>query len=409
MNPFDNEKEQFLKAAGKVNLDDKLLKKLIEPKRILQAAIPLKMDDGSVKNFEAFRVQHNDARGPFKGGIRFHQDVELDDVKAFAMWMTWKTAVADVPLGGAKGAIKVNPQSLSKNELERLSRGYVNAFFKFLGPDIDIPAPDVNTNSQVMAWMLDEFEKLSGKSSKPFITGKPLELGGIKGRDQATALGGVFVLAEALNLLKLKQRTVAIQGFGNAGMHVAKLLYDRQYKVLGLSDSKSAIFDPNGINVTDAIEYKFQRGSLAGFKGADMITNEQLLELSVGVLIPSALHDQITDKNADKIKSDVVLELANGPTSMPADKILFEKKIQVIPDILANSGGVTVSYFEWIQNREGSIWDQEKVTLMLQAKMSKAFLDVHSFSRQINSDLRTAAQCVAIQKVAKALSLRGFE
>jgi glutamate dehydrogenase len=354
--------------------------------------------------FEGYRVQFNDARGPFKGGIRFHPDVNLDEVKALAAWMTLKCAVAHIPLGGAKGGIIVNPKELSKSELERLSREYIHKLHNDLGPDKDIPAPDVYTTPEIMAWMLDEYEKFHGRNPG-MITGKPIEIGGSKGRDKATAMGGFFVLAQALKVMNIKKPTVAVQGFGNAGSVIAEILYDAGFKIVAISDSKSGIFDENGLNIKELIEYKKNTGTVKGFIGKD-ITNEELLEIDADVLVPAALENQITELNADAIQAKIILELANGPTTPEADKILFKKGTVVIPDILANSGGVTVSYFEWVQNIQNYYWTTDEVNARLKEKIVTAFENIYSISVEHKIDLRTAAYILAVERISKAILLR---
>ena len=406
--PFKNAQEQLLIAAPYANIEEDLLRILMEPQRILEVNIPVRMDNGSVKVFAGFRSQHNNARGPFKGGIRYHPDVTLSEVKALSMWMSWKCAVAGLPFGGAKGGIIVDPKKLSKEELERLSRGYVRAIANYIGPDIDVPAPDVNTNSQVMAWMKDEYERIIGKQAPAVITGKPIELGGIHGREEATALGGIFVLHQALNAFDIKGKTVAIQGIGNVGGHIAKLLEQRDYKVIAISDSKGAVYNQAGLKCKEVFDHKKKTGSVVGTIGTKTISNDELLELPVSILVPSALENVINEKNAASIQAKIILEMANGPSTVKADEMLGEKKIIVIPDILANAGGVVVSYFEWAQNREGSIWPLEKVNTMLGEKMELAFSEVFKFSQSRNIPLRTAAQALAIQRVGNAIMLRGI-
>ena len=406
--PFKNAQEQLMIAAPHANIEEDLLRTLMEPQRILEVNIPVRMDNGSVKVFAGFRSQHNNARGPFKGGIRYHPDVTLSEVKALSMWMSWKCAVASLPFGGAKGGIIVDPKKLSKEELERVSRGYVRAIANYIGPDIDVPAPDVNTNSQVMAWMKDEYERIIGKQAPAVITGKPIELGGIHGREEATALGGIFVLHQALNAFDIKGKTVAIQGIGNVGGHIAKLLEQRDYKVIAISDSKGAVYNQAGLKCKEVFDHKKKTGSVVGTIGTKTISNDELLELPVSILVPSALENVINEKNAASIQAKIILEMANGPSTVKADEMLGEKKIIVIPDILANAGGVVVSYFEWAQNREGSIWPLEKVNTMLGEKMELAFSEVFKFSQSRNIPLRTAAQALAIQRVGNAIMLRGI-
>ncbi len=407
--PFSIAQEQFLKAAELMNLKEETKEYLLEPKRIIQVRFPVKMDDGSVRIFKGFRVQHNDARGPSKGGIRFHQNVSLSEVKALATWMTWKCAVAGIPYGGGKGGVIVNPKELSQSELERLSRAYIKAIAKFVGPNIDVPAPDVYTNPQVMAWMLDEYEKMLGKHAPNLITGKPIELGGSLGRGLATSQGGFYVIQEMEKTLNKKFETFAIQGLGNVGGGLAKLLFDAGYKVVALSDSKGAIYSKDGLNVDAVFEHKKKTGSVVGFEGAESISNDELLELDVDVLVPAALEGQIRADNVDRIKADYIVELANGPTTPEADKKLYENGKFLVPDILANSGGVTVSYLEWVQNNYKFYWSEEEVNKRLKEIITGAFREVYKIHEEKKVDMRTAAYILAIGRVAKAQELRGYQ
>lgn len=404
MNPYENYLKMLEIVHKKIRIDDHVYEVLRMPQRIIQVSIPVVMDNGKTKVFEGYRVQFNDARGPFKGGIRYHPDVNLDEVKALSAWMALKCAVAHIPLGGGKGGIIVNPKELSRGELERLSRGYIQKLHNDLGPDKDIPAPDVYTSAEIMGWMLDEYEKFHGRNPG-MITGKPIELGGSKGRDKATAMGGFFVLLDALKVIGIKKPAIAIQGFGNAGSVIAELLYEAGYRVVAITDSKSGIYNTEGLNIHELIEYKKKTGMVKGFIGKD-ITNEELLELDVDVLIPAALENQITDKNADEIKAKIILELANGPTTPEADKILYGKNKFVIPDILANSGGVTVSYFEWVQNLQNFYWTTEEVNEKLKEKMTVAFENVYSISKDHKVDMRTAAYILAVDRIGKAIMMR---
>ncbi len=365
----------------------------------------------SGKKYPAFRVQFNNARGPYKGGIRYHPEVNEKEVTDLAFWMSLKTAVADLPFGGGKGGVQVDPKKLSEQEIEELSRAYVKAFYQHLGPDKDVPAPDVYTTPQIMAWMQEEYEKLTGKEAPGFTTGKPLEHGGSQVRDVATALGGMYILEEALKYIQIPSKTVAIQGFGNAGSNAAKFLHKLGFKVLAISDSKGGIYDTAGINPEEAEQIKEKDGKLEGYcKGnpaCKIISNEQLLELSVDILIPAALGGVITKENADKIKAKIILELANGPTTAEADDILHKKKILIIPDILANSGGVTVSYFEWVQNKNNETWDEERVKEKLKKKMVQAFRVLWEEHQNKQHDLRTSAYVFAMRKILAAERLRG--
>jgi len=359
------------------------------------------------KKYPAYRIQFNNGRGPYKGGIRFHPEVSEDEVKSLAFWMTLKTAVADIPLGGAKGGVTVDPRTLSEKELQELSRAYVRAFADHLGSNIDIPAPDVYTNGQIMAWMLDEYEKQKGFHDPGMITGKPLELGGSLVRDIATALGGVYVLEEAITKLKLKGKRVAIQGFGNAGMNAAKLLLVRGFTIIAVSDSKGGIYDLQGLNIDEVVKVKEKTGSVQNYSSGKKISNEELLTLDCDILVPSALSGVITGKNAGGVKAKVVLELANGPTTPEADRILHRNKVLVLPDILANAGGVTVSYFEWVQNKYNYYWKEEKVRDCLKEKMVTAFAKLWDSFEGKQYDFRTATYIHAVKKVLAAERLRG--
>jgi glutamate dehydrogenase (NAD(P)+) len=413
LNPFKIAQSQFDTAAELVNMDRAARAMMREPMRVLEVQVPVKMDNGEVRVFKGFRVQHNDARGPTKGGIRFHPEETLDTVKALAMWMTWKTSVADIPYGGAKGGVICNPKEMTKRELEQLSRNYIRAVGRFIGPEKDIPAPDVYTDPQIMAWMMDEYSKLMGYNVPGVITGKPVEIGGSLGRGDATALGGMYNIREAAKYLKmdLKQARVAVQGFGNAG-HFAATLMKKMFgsRIVAISDSKSGVYNPDGIDPEAALKHKERNGQLEGFAGGEKITNEELLELKVEVLIPAAIENQLRKDNADKVKAKLIAELANGPTTPEADKILQEKGVFVIPDFLCNSGGVTVSYFEWVQNLYSYYWSEEEVHQKLDAKMTKAFQDVLNTYLKYNSkiNMREAANVVSIQRVENAMRLRGW-
>ncbi|MFP3317970.1 MAG: Glu/Leu/Phe/Val dehydrogenase [Thermoplasmata archaeon] len=411
LNPFKIAQEQLDKAAKVMKLDPALHAFLREPMRVLEVTIPVKMDDGSVKIFKGFRVQYNDARGPTKGGIRFHPQETLDTVKALAAWMTWKTSVVDIPYGGAKGGVICDPKSMSEGEIERLSRGYIRAIGRFIGPEKDIPAPDVYTTPQIMAWMMDEYSKIVGYNAPGVITGKPLEVGGSLGRGDATAKGGMYCLREAAKKIKLdlSKATVAVQGYGNAGQFAHKLVTEMfGAKVVAVSDSKGGIYSEKGLDFEKVLAHKEKTGSVVNFPGTKNITNEELLELKVDVLIPAALENQITGENADKIKAKIVLELANGPTTPEADEILYKKGILDIPDFLANAGGVTVSYFEWVQNINGYYWTLDEVYQRLDQKMTKAFWDVMDAMEKYKVEPRTAAYIVAVKRVADAVRIRGW-
>jgi glutamate dehydrogenase/leucine dehydrogenase len=417
-NLYKNYLTQLKKVKEITNLDDKIFEQLKTPKRILEVFIPVKMDSGEVKVFHGFRSQFNDARGPFKGGIRFHQKVTKDEVIALSAWMALKCSVAGIPLGGGKGGVICDPKKLSKNELEQLSRGYIRSLYKYLGAKRDIPAPDVNTNSQIMSWMLDEYEKLEGTHEPGMITGKPLELGGSKGRDKATAQGGFYVFSELAKILKLKPKetTCAIQGSGNAGSNITLFLHQAGFKMVAISDSKGGIVKSQKskvksqkfeyLNPSKILNWKKKTGSVVGFPETKTITNEKLLTLPVDVIVPAALENVITNKNVGKIRAKIILELANGPTSPEADEKLFKKGKFVIPDILANAGGVTVSYFEQVQNAANFYWEEKKVLARLKKIMVDSFLDVWKTKNEYNVDMRTAAQILAINRIAKAMESR---
>lgn len=402
-NPFESAKQQLQAAADAANLDQDKIAQLMQPDRYIEVTIPVQMDNGSQKIFEGFRSQHNNARGPYKGGIRYHQDVNLDEVRALSFWMTFKNAVIDVPFGGGKGGIIVNPKELSETELEKLSRGYMQKMFRNFGPEIDVPAPDVNTNGQIMGWMRNEYENLTGGVAPGVITGKAIEDGGSEGRTEATGYGGGYVLREALKagLVSDDRKTMAIQGFGNVATYLAEYAKEHGFRVVALSDSKGGVYNETGIDVAAAEEHKKATGSLKGLDGTTEITNEELLELDVEVLVPAALENVLTLENAANIKAKLVLEMANGPTTPEADKILHENNVVVIPDILANSGGVCVSYYEWYQNMHNEKWVKQDVLDKLDAQISKAFAEVMAASKEHIVSLRTAAYIVSAQRIIK--------
>jgi glutamate dehydrogenase len=412
INSFEIVKNLIDTSVKKLNLSRSVYEILSEPQRVLTVTIPVQMDDGSIKVFTGYRAQHNNALGPYKGGIRFHQDVNLDEVKALSTWMTLKCAVANVPYGGGKGGVIVNPKTLSQGELERLSRGYIRAIAPVIGADLDIPAPDVGTNGQVMGWMMDEFARIRGYNEFGVITGKPVIVGGSLGRVEATSRGCVFVIREAARVtgLKLKEATVVVQGFGNVGSIAARLLQQEDgCRVLAVSDSTGGIYNPNGLDIAAVEEHKARTGSVKGFPGSKEISNEELLALECDILVPAALENQITDKNAGKIKAKIVAEGANGPTTPEADRILAERKILVLPDVLANAGGVTVSYFEWVQNQYGYYWSEEEVNNRLERKMVEAFNNVFSlYSKRKDVDMRGAAYMVAIERISEGMRMRGW-
>lgn len=409
-NPFENAMKQLETAAGIMNLDPNLHEILKAPKRVLTVAIPVKMDNGTTKVFTAFRSQFNDALGPFKGGIRYHWNVSLDEVKALSFWMTMKCAVVGIPLGGGKGGIIVNPKELSEGELERLSRGYIQQIYKYIGPTQDVPAPDVYTTPQIMAWMLDEYEKLVGEHAPGMITGKPLAIGGSAGRGFSTAQGGVYVLREAVKKMgwNPKEVTVAIQGFGNAGSFMAKILHEAGYKIVAASDSKGGVKNMQGIDVEKLDEHKEKTGSVIGFEGTESVSNEELLEMDVHVLVPAALENVITAENASRVKAKMIVELANGPVTPEADEILHKNNVLFVPDILSNAGGVTVSYFEQVQNASNYYWTEEEVLEKLERIMVRAFNEVWETKEKYHINMRTAAFVRAVERVTEAMKLRGM-
>ncbi len=411
LNPFTIAQHQFDEAAKRLNLDAATHELLRWPMREFHFTLPVKMDNGSTRIFQAFRVQHNNARGPCKGGIRWHAKETIDAVRALAFWMTWKTAVVNLPLGGGKGGIVCNPKELSIGEKERLARAYIRAVGRELGVDRDVPAPDVNTTPQIMAWSLDEFETLAGEHHPGMITGKPLALGGSLGRHDATSYGGLCVIREVDAMLgvRFERARYAIQGFGNVGGGVARLLHERAGHVVAISAEDGAFYDEKGIDVPAALDYyESHHGHLAGFGGGRAITNDELLTCDCDILIPAAVEHVLTERNAGQVRAKVVIELANGPTTPDADRILLDRGIVVVPDILANAGGVTVSYFEQVQNIYNYYWSLEEVHSGLERRMSEAFASVHEMSQQQGVDHRTAAYMLAISRVAKACAIRGW-
>ncbi len=401
---------QFNEAADVLGLEDGLREFLKTPKKIITVSIPVKMDDGSVKVFIGHRVQHNNARGPFKGGIRYHPDVNLDEIIALAMLMTWKTAVVDIPFGGAKGGVKCDPKKMSRAEIERLTRRYTAEIAEVIGPHVDIPAPDVYTDAQIMAWIMDTYSQLKGAPTPEVVTGKPVNLGGSEGREEATAYGVCVCVREAAKKfgIPFKNATIAIQGYGNVGYNAARILHEWGAKIIAVSDSKGGIINRDGLNPMKVFEHKKKTGSVINFDKAENISNKELLELDVDFLIPAAIERQITEENADNIKAKVIVEAANGPTTSKADKILSEKGVKVIPDILANAGGVTVSYLEWVQNLQRFKLSREEVLKRLDDKMVKAFDEVLSYSNKYETQLRKAALILAVNRVAEAVKFLGI-
>lgn len=411
LNPFAIAQAQLDEAAEVLQLDPQMHAFLREPMREFHFTVPIKMDDGSTTSFRGYRVQYNDARGPAKGGIRFHPDETVDTVRALAAWMTWKTAVADIPLGGGKGGVICNPRTLSQGELERLSRGYMRNISRYVGITQDVPAPDVNTNPQVMAWMLDEYETITGRHEPGVITGKPLPLGGSAGRTPATALGGLYAIREAAKHLglNLEGATCAIQGYGNVGSFAHKLGTNQfGLKVVAVSDEFGAIYNQNGLDPKTVGKHVRRTGRLTDCPGTENITNAELLELEVDILIPAAIENQLTSKNADRIKTKIVAEMANGPTTPEADNVLNDNGIYIIPDFLCNAGGVIVSYFEMVQNTYQFYWDESMVYERLDKKITTAFNAVHNMAQKQKVDPRVAAYLVAVDRVAEAVRLRGW-
>lgn len=420
---FEMSLERLDRAAKYCEVDEETLERLRHARSVMQVSIPIRMDDGTLRVFEGYRVQHNDILGPTKGGLRFHPSTDLDEVKALAFWMTFKCAAVGIPFGGGKGGVTVDPKALSRLELERLSRGFVGRMAGFIGPDTDIPAPDVYTNATIMGWMVDEYSKLNRGKAPCAFTGKPVSVGGSLGREDATGRGAYFCIKE-LERLKAwvpAEKTIAIQGFGNAGQHVARLLHHDGYRVVAVSDSRGGIYQPGGVNVPKVIEEKNRQRTLSGLycegsvcqceecdcEGTEMITNQALLELDVDILIPAAMENQITEDNAMRIKAPYIVEVANGPVNAAADDILGQHGVTVVPDILANAGGVTVSYFEWVQNRIGDRWRETKVHSRLREVMGDAFRAIHGKMEALGVDFRTAAYVHALERLNEAVASQG--
>ena len=410
INPWKVAQQQFDLAADKLSLDPGLRRVLRQPRRELTVHFPVKMDDGSVRVFTGYRVHHNIVRGPAKGGIRYHQDVSLDEVKALAMWMTWKCAVVGIPYGGGKGGVIVDPKKLSMKELEALTRRFTTEIEVLIGPERDIPAPDVNTNAQVMAWMMDTYSMHQGHTVPGVVTGKPISLGGSEGRTEATVRGTVFCIVEATRHLEmnLAKARVAIQGFGNAGSIAARLISDEGATVVAVSDSTGGIHNPAGLDVTRVVNWKKEHGTVQGFPGAKDISNMEVLEVDCEILIPAALENQITSRNAANIKAMIVAEAANGPTTPEADVELARRGVFMIPDILCNAGGVTVSYFEWVQDLNRDHWSEAVVNDKLRGIMTRAFAETLAIAKREECDMRIAAYLLAVQRVADATSMRGL-
>jgi glutamate dehydrogenase (NAD(P)+) len=411
INPFEVALRQLDEAAKLIKLDSGMHQILAHPKRVLTISIPTRMDNGEINVFIGFRSQHNDARGPFKGGIRYHPQVSIDEVKALSMWMTWKCAIADIPYGGGKGGIICNPKEMSESEIERMTRRYAYSIADIIGPHTDIPAPDVYTGGKEMAWIMDTYSALKGNFVQPeIITGKPLAVGGSLGRNEATGRGLSFTVREAARKLKvnLKTATVAVQGFGNAGQFAAQLVEEQGAKLIAASDSKGGIHNKNGIQVGALRKHKEKTGSVVGFPGTKSMSNEDLLETECTILIPAALENQISKKNAAKINAKIVAEAANGPTTPEADETLYKKETLVIPDVLANGGGVTVSYFEWLQNLRREYWSEDQVNERLDKNITKAFIDVYDTHEKYSVNMRKASTLLAVNRVVEAIKIRGL-
>ena len=410
INPWAVAQQQFDLAAERLHLDPGLRQVLREPRRALTVTFPVKMDDGMVRVFTGYRVQHNLGRGPAKGGIRYHQGVTIDEVKALAMWMTWKCAVVGIPFGGGKGGVVVDPKRLSLKEVEALTRRFTTEISVLIGPERDIPAPDVNTNAQVMAWMMDTYSMHQGYTVPGVVTGKPISLGGSEGRNEATARGAVYTVVDATAHLgmDLTKATVVVQGFGNAGSIAARLIRDEGATVIAVSDTGGGILDRAGLDVARVVGWKKEHGTVAGFPGAESISNDQLLEVECDVLIPAALENQISAANADRVKARIIAEAANGPTTPEADAILHEKGVFIIPDILCNAGGVTVSYFEWVQDLNRDHWSEAIVNAKLKEIMDRSFGEVLAIALREDVNMRTAAYLLAVKRVADTTALRGL-
>lgn len=409
LNLFTSTQTIIKEALQKLGYDEAMYELLKEPLRMLQVRIPVRMDDGTVTVFTGYRAQHNDAVGPTKGGVRFHPNVTEEEVKALSMWMTLKAGIVDLPYGGGKGGVICDPRQMSMGELERLSRGYVRATSQIVGPTKDIPAPDVFTNAQIMAWMMDEYSRMDEFNSPGFITGKPIVLGGSQGRDRATAQGVTIVIKEAAKRrdLAIEGARVVIQGFGNAGSFLAKFMNDLGAKVVGISDANGALYDPEGLDIDYLLDRRDSFGTVTNLF-ENTIANEELLELECDILVPAAIENQITADNAHNIKANIVVEAANGPTTAEATKILTERGILLVPDVLASAGGVTVSYFEWVQNNQGYYWSEEEVNDKLYKKMVEAFDNIYNVATSRKIDMRLAAYMVGVRKTAEASRFRGW-
>lgn len=409
-NPFEIAKQQLNQVADLIGLEPGLRKVLLAPKRELIVNFPVRMDNGELEVFTGFRVQHNIDRGPAKGGIRYHPDLNLDEVRALAMWMTWKCAVVNIPYGGAKGGVIVDPKKISFTELEHLTRRFTTEISLLIGPDTDIPAPDVNTNPQVMAWMMDTYSMHKGYSVPAVVTGKPINIGGAEGRAEATARGAQYIIREAAKLrnLNLSGAKVVVQGFGNAGATAAKLLSEDGAIIVAVSDSQGGIYNPAGLHIQAVAHFKGEHNTVVGFPNTEFVSNRELLELPCDILIPAALEGQLTAANAARVKASIIAEAANGPTEPEADKIFADKGVFLLPDILANAGGVTVSYFEWVQDLQSFFWSEAETNQRLHHIMTHAFSDVLKVAQEYKADMRTAAYILAVNRVAEAARIRGI-
>lgn len=410
MNPFLNAQKQVKEACNKLGLEADVYEILKQPLKVLEVAIPVKMDDGSIKVFTGYRAQHNDAVGPFKGGIRFHQNVTRDEVMALSIWMTFKCGVTGIPYGGGKGGVIVDPKTLSQGELERLSRGYIDAIYKIIGEQVDVPAPDVNTNGQIMAWMVDEYNKLTGKSSLGVITGKPLEFGGSKGRTAATGFGVAVVAREAAKKLGIdfKGARIALQGIGNVGSYTGFNMEKLGGKVVAVCEWNGSVYKEDGFDMHALVDYMKKNKTVVGFPGSKEITKDEFFALPVDILVPAALENEITAEVAEKIQAKLVCEAANGPTTPDGDEVLNRRGILVTPDILTNAGGVTVSYFEWVQNLYGYYWTEEEVEEKEERAMVDAFNAIYKIKEEYNVPMRTAAYMHSVKRVAAAMKIRGW-
>jgi len=407
---WDSALSQLDEAAKQMNLDPGVHEVLRNPRRALEVSVPTRMDDGTVRVFKGYRVHHNTSRGPSKGGIRYHPAVTLDEVKALAMWMTWKCAVVGIPFGGAKGGVIVDPRQLSKNELQRMTRRYASEILPLIGPERDIPAPDLGTNEQVMAWIMDTYSTREGFSVPGVVTGKPLAIGGSKGRSQATSRGVMYMTLATLKHLgmSVEDTRIVVQGFGNVGGGTVDFLYQQGCRVVGVSDVQGGVYNPKGLSPTGLHAYEEEAGTIAGYEGGEPVTNEQLLELDCDVLIPAAIEGQLTEKNADRVKASVIVEAANGPTEPRADEIFKDRGVLVVPDILANAGGVTVSYFEWVQDLQAYYWQEDEVNDRLRMIMEQSYVDVLSLAEERKVTMRTAATMLGVGRVAEAHVTRGL-